>query len=452
MGRRSHGRGLSLWMNGQRVGTWVLPTRGPMELRYEPDWMASAAGRPLSLSLLFPADPAQPLKGPAVGHYFDNLLPDHPDIRRRIATRFRTGDTDPFSLLEAIGRDCVGAVQLLGEDEVPAGQPGAIEGTPLDDTAVEQHLLAVTSNATFGRLDEADDFRISLAGAQEKHAFLLGTQGWMRPQGATPTTHIVKLPLGLIGAGKVDFSSSVDNEWLCLRLLRAYGLPAARADIANFGQQRVLVVERFDRRRDGEQLWRLPQEDFCQVLGVPPRAKYEADGGPGLSPLFKVLAHSQNATSDIRHLLAVQVLFWMLRAPDGHAKNFSVFLQARGTYRMTPFYDVMSALPALGDGPNRFSRRKLKMAMALLGKNRHYEAERITRRHFASTALAVGHPGIIDSVIDELVDRTPAAIDEAASDLPAGFRQDVADAIFKGLRDSAQVLAAGGSAGPDASL
>jgi len=92
-----------------------------------------------------------------------------------------------------------------------------------------------------------DDFRISLAGAQEKDAFLWWDGKWHKPRGATPTTHIFKLPIGMVGGRKADFSTSVDNEWLCLRLFKEYGLSAANAEIATFGSQRVLVVERFDR-------------------------------------------------------------------------------------------------------------------------------------------------------------------------------------------------------------
>lgn len=430
-------------MNGVRVGTWTIPARGPMELRYDASWMASPAGRPLSLSLLYPADPAQPLRSDAVAHFFDNLLPDSATIRRRIATRFRTGDTGAFSLLSAIGRDCVGALQLLGESETPTGPAGAVEGTALNEAEIERHLLAVTSTAAFGELHDEDDFRISLAGAQEKHAFLKFAGTWMRPEGATPTTHIFKLPLGLIGAGKVDFSTSVDNEWLCLRLMRAYGLDAASADIATFGSQRVLVVERFDRRfDDGGALWRLPQEDFCQLYGVPSENKYESHGGPGLTELFRILANSENAERDRRDLLASQILFWMLRAPDGHAKNFSIFLLQRGSFRLTPFYDVMTAWPAIGDGPNRFNPRKLKLAMALLGKNRHYEIDRIQRRHFSSTAQAVGYADTAEPLVEDLIARTPDAIKEVQSALPEGISEKVAVAVFEGLQAAADALAA----------
>ena len=118
MGRKSHAQALSLWANGQRVGIWRIPTRGEMALQYDEAWMKSDLGRQLSLSLPFGID-TTPLRGARVQNYFDNLLPDSETIRRRIAQRFRTASLDPFDLLTAIGRDCVGALQLLGEDEIP---------------------------------------------------------------------------------------------------------------------------------------------------------------------------------------------------------------------------------------------------------------------------------------------------------------------------------------------
>ena len=178
---------------------------------------------------------------------------------------------------------------------------------------------------------------------------------WLKPRGATPTTHIFKLPLGLVGGRKADFSTSVDNEWLCLRLLAAYGLPTTRADIATFGTQRVLVIERFDRAvsHDGTRLLRLMQEDFCQATGTSPLMKYESEGGPGLAQLFTLAQQSVAAEQDLRTLMASQILFWMLRAPDGHAKNFSIQLLAgrASRFRLTPLYDVMSATRSSVTGP-----------------------------------------------------------------------------------------------------
>lgn len=443
MARRSKTQTLALWANGTYVGRWTVSARGDMELRYDPAWRASAVGRPLSLSLPFGLGD-EPLKGPAVEHYFDNLLPDSPAIRKRVAERFRTGSVEPFNLLSAIGRDCVGALQLLPDGAVPEGHD-QVEGVEVDEAAIERHLLEVVTPDRFGAARDPDDsFRISLAGAQEKDAFLHWNGRWMKPRGATPTTHIFKLPLGLVGGRQADFSTSVDNEWLCLKLLAAYGLPVPKAEIASFGQQRVLVVERFDRvvSVDGTRLLRLVQEDFCQATGTSPLVKYEAEGGPGLRVLFTLLQQSLDAERDLRILMASQVLFWMLRAPDGHAKNFSIHLLPGGRYRLTPLYDVMSAYPVMGEGPNQWSPRKLKLAMALVGNNRHYEAERIQRRHFNSTAKRFGYGETAEPLIRELIERTPAVIDEVQRVLPPGFSNEVADKVLSGLQRATGALEA----------
>jgi serine/threonine-protein kinase HipA len=443
MGRRSHSRSLSLWTNGVRVGRWTLPARGEMELHYDPDWIAADIGRPLSLSLPFNLQNL-PIKGEKVANYFDNLLSDSDAIRRRVAERFRTGSIDPFELLRVIGRDCIGAVQILDGEEVPKGFDH-VEGVPLSEEDIERHLIETVSPHAFGASGDPDaDFRISLAGAQEKTAFLWWDGQWLAPRGATPTSHIFKLPLGLMGGRRADFSTSVDNEWLCLRLLKAYGLNVADARIATFGRQRVLVVERFDRRTapDGQWLMRLPQEDFCQVEGCSPLRKYENEGGPGLKALFATLRQSVNAEADMKTLMTAQVLFWLLRAPDGHAKNFSIHLLPRGRFHLTRLYDVMSAYPVLGEGPNQWSPHDIRSAMALLGKNRHYDMHGIQRRHFNSTARKVGYGSTAEPIIEELLARTPAAIAEVQADLPKDFSPRVAESILGGLQQAATALGA----------
>jgi serine/threonine-protein kinase HipA len=441
MGRKSHSRSLSIWTNGLRVGVWTIPARGEMQLQYDADWVKSDAGRPLSLSLPFNIENVS-LKGEKVFNFFDNLLPDSDAIRKRVAERFKTGSTDAFDLLKAIGRDCVGAVQLLGETELPDAFD-KVEGTPLTEEDIERYLNETTAPGGFAAARDPDaDFRVSIAGAQEKTAFLRWDGKWLKPHGSTPTTHIFKLPIGLVGGRRADFSTSVDNEWLCLRLLKAYGLDVAEASIETFGKQRVLVVERFDRRisPDGRWLMRLPQEDFCQVEGVSPLNKYESDGGPGLKALFTTLKQSVNAENDMRTLLASQVLFWLLRAPDGHAKNFSVHILPGGRFRMTKLYDVMSAYPVLGDGPNLWSAFEVKLAMALLGKNRHCLMHNIQRRHFNTTAQKVAYGTSAEAVIEDILARTIAAVAEVRESLPAGFSQYVADSILGGVEQAAQAL------------
>lgn len=443
MSRRTHSQTLTLWANGEHVGRWTIPARGDMELQYDPGWLASARGRPISLSLPFNLN-NEVLKGDHVAHYFEGLLPDSDAIRKRVAARFKTGSTEAFDLLAAIGRDCVGALQLLPEGQEPVGVD-RVDGIVLDEEAIERHLLEVVSPSHFaGAMDPDDDFRISLAGAQEKDAFLWWDGQWMKPRGATPTTHIFKLPLGFVGGRQADFSTSVDNEWLCLRLLKAFGLPTAEARIATFGKQRVLIVERFDRMvsSDGTRLFRLIQEDLCQATGTSPLVKYENEGGPGLQSLFTVVQQSLDAERDLRTLMASQILFWMLRAPDGHAKNFSIQLQAgaAGRFRLTPMYDVMSAYPVMGEGPNQWALQDIKLAMALLGKNRHYHMHTIQRRHFNSTAKKVGYGDNAEPLLQDLIARTPKVVAQVQAELPQGFSQQVADKVLGGLLNAARVL------------
>lgn len=440
MGRQTHSRALSVWANGARVGVWRLPTRGPMEFAYDPAWIASPAGRPLSLSLPFvPSNVAH--KGSGVLNYFDNLLPDSEAIRKRIAQRYQTDTLDAFDLLQAIGRDCVGAVQLLAEDDAPAGVE-RIDGTPLSDGEIEAMLARTVSNPTLGTRDEADDFRISLAGAQEKTALLWHEGKWQRPHGATPTTHIFKLPLGLVGNRLADLSTSVENEWLCLRILRAYGLPVANTEIMTFGKQRVLSVERFDRQlhSSGQWLLRLPQEDFCQVYGVPSHRKYENEGGPGVLDLARILQQSVSAQQDIETLLASQILFWMLAAPDGHAKNFSIRLLAGGQYRLTPLYDVMSIWPVEGNGPNQWSWFKAKLAMAMWSRSKHDAFREVQRRHFNAMAPRCSYGANAEPLIQRLIEQTPEVIARVSAELPERFPGKVAERIFKGLKTSAARL------------
>ena len=368
------------------VAAWIAPRdraqlRGDRDqLLYDDAWLKDPQFRPLSLSL--PVTASREITSPLVRYYFDNLLPDNSQIRERLRKRFRVRSAESFDLLEAIGRDCVGAVQLMPPGKTPVGWD-RIESTLLKTQDVEAILRAVpTAAGPFGDQSEENvGFRISIAGAQEKTALLRIGNTWHRPVGATPTTHILKLPLGIVGGGlQLDLSDSVDNEWLCATLFEAMHLPVARTQIATFGDQRVLVVERFDRdwRNVGTHdptaarfrvplnAWiaRLPQEDFCQATGKPPEAKYEKDDGPGMAQILRILDRGAAPERDSNLFALSQLMFWFLAATDGHAKNFSIFLRRDG-YELTPFYDLLSAWPVIGNKARQLQPQKVKMAMAM---------------------------------------------------------------------------------------
>ncbi len=423
---------LDIWMNGEPVGTWFWTRTGVPALRYHDAWLRSPNMRALSLSLPIPAGDKE-LRGPAVENYFDNLLPDSDRIRERLRRRFHTASTEAADLLAAIGRDCVGAVQLI-----PAGQaPDAfdrIDSEALTDTQVAQMLRNVTSDPVLGQAPD-DDFRISIAGAQEKTALLRIGDRWHRPHGATPTTHILKLPLGLIGNLRADMTHSVENEWLCAQLMTAFGFDVAPTWIARFGDQKALVVERFDRRQmdGGRWIARLPQEDFCQATGTPAALKYESEGGPGTRQCLALLAASDDARADRLRFVLVQLAFWLLAATDGHAKNYSIFLRRGGGFAMTPLYDVLSAWPIIGNGPNLLSIHKARMAMALRSKNAHYKIAAIQTRHWQALAAQSGVDDAFDALV-ALVQKAPAALNAVERALPSDFPPRVWHAIESGVR------------------
>jgi serine/threonine-protein kinase HipA len=427
-------------MNGERVGTWSLPARGPQQFSYAESWLRSLQFRPLSLSLPTGLG-ATTLKGNAVESWFDNLLPDSDAIRRRAQARFQAASTSAFDLLAAVGRDCAGAVQLLPPDQEPSGID-RIEARPLSNQEIGQRLRAVTATPAPGSLGpESDELRLSVAGAQEKTAFLLHDSQWCLPLGSTPTTHLFKLPMGVIGEGQIDFSSSVENEWLCGRLLRAYGLPMASTEMARFDGERCLIVQRFDRRlhASGAYWLRLPTEDCCQATSTPAANKYETNGGPSMAAIAELLAQSSER-GDLASFFKAQVLFWLLRAIDGHAKNFSLFLNPGGRFQLTPLYDVLSAWPVIGRSSGQWPQQKLKMAMAWFGeKGRYYTPLEITGRRMLLTAKRLGL-GDAQTILNELIAQTPTVIAAVQAQLPADFPQTVAEPVFTGLQTSATQL------------
>jgi serine/threonine-protein kinase HipA len=423
-GRRRTHIPLDVLLNGRLVGRLRREAGGAIDFRYAEEWLSWESAFPVSLSLPLRED--RYIGAPVVA-VFDNLLPDNDDIRRRLAARTGAAGIDAFSLLGAVGRDCVGALQFLPEGEAPPDQE-AVSGRALTDGDVAA-ILGDLAQAPLGVTAETE-FRISLAGAQEKTALLWWNGAWHIPHGATPTTHILKPAIGQRGG--VDLSDSVENEYLCMRIAKAAGLPCAETHIADFDGTRALLVERFDRRwtRDGR-LLRLPQEDCCQALGVPPSRRYESDGGPGIAQILQLLKASDEPETDQRLFLKAQALFWLLGATDGHAKNFSVHLLPGGRFRMAPLYDILSTQPYVEAKQLRDNQFRLAMAV---GSNRHYNVEEVFPRHFEQSAAAAGiSAAMVADVMNDLTGTLPRVVDEVARSLPPGFPERLVQSIAAGM-------------------
>ncbi|MFP2009914.1 HipA domain-containing protein [Escherichia coli] len=330
---------LVTWMNNQRVGELTKLANGAHTFKYAPEWLANRYARPLSLSL-----PLQRgnITSDAVFNFFDNLLPDSPIVRDRIVKRYHAKSRQPFDLLSEIGRDSVGAVTLIPEDETVT------------------HPIMAWEKLTEARLEEV------------------------------LTAYKADIPLGMIREEK-----------------------------------------RFDRRWNAERtvLLRLPQEDMCQTFGLPSSVKYESDGGPGIARIMAFLMGSSEALKDRYDFMKFQVFQWLIGATDGHAKNFSVFIQAGGSYRLTPFYDIISAFPVLGGAGIHIS--DLKLAMGLnASKGKKTAIDKIYPRHFLATAKVLKFPEVqMHEILSDFARMIPAALDNVKTSLPTDFPENVVTAV-----------------------
>ncbi len=198
---------------------------------------------------------------------------------------------------------------------------------------------------------------------------------------------------------------------------------------------KCLVVERFDRRYSRDETWlmRLPQEDMCQAMGIAPANKYESDGGPGIKTIMELLNQSSNQQQDRDNFYKTIVLFVLLAATDGHGKNFSLFIEPAGRWRLTPLYDIMSVHPLIANG--QLQERKAKMAMAMLGKNRHYLLNEILGRHLLDTAKQAKFSTTrARQIIQAMFEQLDSVIAQVSTHLPQTFPQAIADSIFTGMQ------------------
>lgn len=415
MGRRPRHAPLRVYINSSLVGHLTKDASGAIAFRYDESWLAKPFAMPVSLSLPLREDAH---RGESVSAVFENLLPDSDALRRRVAEKVGARGIDAYSLLTKIGRDCVGAMQfIVGDDEL---QKAEFSGEIVDDEQIEA-ILNNLAQTPLG-LNRDDDFRISVAGAQEKTALLWHDGKWLKPHGTTPTTHIFKTQIGTLPNG-IDLTNSVENEFYCLTLADTFGLPVNKVEISTFGKTKALVIQRFDRRVDKDRILRVPQEDCCQALSVPPTLKYQSDGGPGIADILTLLKGSDTPAEDQKTFLTAQILFWLIGATDGHAKNFSIFLAPGGGYKLTPLYDILTAQPSVDK--KEINLKQMKMAMAV-GQNRHYRIDHIFPRHFLQMAhIANIAESTVQAALDHVTERCEILFEEITGRLPNDFPEEL---------------------------
>lgn len=391
---------------GREIGRVRQDARGKLAFAYAHGWREREDAFPLSLSMpLALTEHGDPVIRP----FLEGLLPDNTDILREWGRRFHVSPNNPFALLGRVGEECPGAVQFTDPDRMDILlQPAAGDVEWLTEADVAARLRALRRNHGAWR-EVGDVGYFSLAGAQPKTALLRDGSRWGVPSGRTPTTHILKPPV-------VHYDGFAENEHICLRLARALGLPAAHSEVVRFEDQVAIVVERYDRLAAAGGIIRIHQEDICQALGVPPRIKYENEGGPGAARIFELLnAHSSKRDEDVATLVDALALNWVIGGTDAHAKNYSLLIGGNGQSRLAPLYDIVSALPY-----HHLQIRKLKLAMKIGGE---YRLWRIGRRQWERLADATGLEP------EPLV----ARVGEVAASVPDLLAAECREAVAEGL-------------------
>jgi serine/threonine-protein kinase HipA len=371
---------LRVFINEVAVGTIERTFRGQLSFSYTVEYQSFEHATPLSVSM--------PLGRTRHAHeqvnvWLAGLLPDNQDVLRRWATRYET-KADVFSLLSTpIGRDCPGAVQLIASDQPDQflARAKALKWLSTNDVADRLRALRIDS----AEWQTADSIgRWSLAGAQAKCALYRDKSRWAEATGRTPTTHILKPAI----SGLVDQDI---NEHVCLRAAQLVGVAAADSSIEMFGDQRALIVNRFDRMRTPLGIQRVHQEDLCQALSVSPALKYQSDGGPGVADIGKLFARISPSGDDRlpKAFLDGLIFNWIIGGSDAHAKNYSLLLHG-DQVRLAPLYDISSVLPYEDSRGH-----KVKLAMKY---GSEYRLLKIGGRAFDSVAKELGLS--VDSVRD----------------------------------------------------
>ena len=330
---------LAILLDGQIVGTLGAgdgDTAGDHSFVYSDGYLdQGGAVVPLSLSmpLIRRRHSADTLKT-----WLEGLLPDDGDLLRHWQRVTGAASTDPLDLLATpMGLDCAGAVQVCPADGVDAALSRGGSFERMSEADVARHLSDMRQRTHVAR-DIAVPGFFSLAGAQAKIALHRHQGSWHQPHGTAATTHILK-PAVFMNQHQAVI------EHLSMAAARRLGLPAAHTEVAVYGGYDTIIVERYDRRRVGDRLLRLHQEDLCQALGLAPALRYEQQGGPSLSRIAALLRrHSTSPAEDLADLADAVAYQWVIGAPDGHAKNFSLLLD-RSQVRLAPMYDVCSVLP-----------------------------------------------------------------------------------------------------------
>lgn len=132
-------RTLDIWWDGRLVGQLTQDKHGELGFAYAPAWLDDEQAQPLSASL---PKRAEPFSRRECRPFFGGLLPEESQ-RDAAAQALGVSRANDFALLDRLGGDVAGALQLLPPGEVPATLAPDQRPTPLDDAGLIRVLDAL---------------------------------------------------------------------------------------------------------------------------------------------------------------------------------------------------------------------------------------------------------------------------------------------------------------------
>lgn len=358
---------VSIEMCGRQreVGSIIGDTEYSASFCYSEDYLRQNDARPVSLSLPLRSEPYTPEE---TRRFFEGLLPEG-FLRRTVAENNRTDNSDYLSLLELLGSECLGAIQIKGDNYrmvVP-------EYRELDT----EMMFRIASEGASTSADLVVEAHLSLTGASGKIGAYLDRDGkWYLPVGSAPSTHILK-------QSHIRYDHIVQNEQLALQTAACLGLEIPRSfivatDRSTAAEEMLFATERYDRTLIGsvDKISGLPcplrlhQEDFGQALGIPASEKYEKGGEHHMRRMFDILRrYSASPIEDQMRLWDIIVFHWLIGNTDGHIKNLSLIYDPHlKSVRLAPAYDIVSTVV--------YDTHSHTMAFAIGGESDWYNVRR----------------------------------------------------------------------------